>query len=79
MTVRELKRDQITELKQRMVYDEIYEAEGRDASYGELAEAETVPDEKVFEKYEGTEFSSDDFFCTARKYVQIRDARHRDN
>ena len=69
MTVRELNRDQITELKQRMVYDEIYEAEGRGASYGELAEAETVPDEKVFEKYEGTEFVEEDFWLTGSTTV----------
>lgn len=67
MTVRELNRDQLTELKQRMVDDEINETEGRSASYGELAEAGSVPDEKVFEQYEGIEFSNDDFFCTAGK------------
>lgn len=66
MTVHKLSRDQLTELKQRMIDDEIYEKEGRSASYGELAEAESVPDEKVFEKYEGVEFSNDDF-CTAGK------------
>ena len=67
MTVHELSRDQLTELKQRMIDDEIYEKEGRSASYGELAEAESISDEKVFEKYEGTEFVNDDFFCTAGK------------
>ena len=67
MTVHELSRDQLTELKQRMIDDEIYEKEGRGASYGELAEAESVHDEKVFEKYEGVEFSNDDFSCTAGK------------
>lgn len=67
MTVRQLNRDQLTELKQRMVSDEIYDTEGRTASYGELAEAESVPDEKVFERYEGIRFSNDDFFCTAGK------------
>lgn len=61
MTVRELSDDQLTELKQRMIDDEIYEKEGRGASYGELAEADSVPDEKVFEKYEDLEFSNDDF------------------
>ena len=66
MTVRELSRDRLTELKQRMIDDEIYEKEGRGASYGELADAESVPDEKVFEKYEGVEFSNDDF-CPAGK------------
>ena len=67
MTVRELNRDQLTELKQRMVDDEINETEGRSASYGELADAESIPDEKVFEHYAGTEFVEDDFFCTAGK------------
>ena len=66
MTVRQLNRDQLTELKQRMIDDEIYEKEGRGASYSELAEAESVPDEKVFEKYDGVEFSNDDF-CTEGK------------
>lgn len=66
MTVHELTSDQLMELKQRMVDDEIYEKEGRGASYSELANAESVPDEKVFEKYEGVEFSNDDF-CTAGK------------
>ena len=64
MTVYELSRDQLTELKQRMIDDEIYEKEGRGASYSELENAESIPDEKVFEKYEGAEFSNDDF-CTA--------------
>lgn len=66
MTIYELSRDQLTELKERMIDDEIYEKEGRNASHGELAEAESVPDEKVFEKYEGVEFSNDDF-CTTGK------------
>lgn len=64
----ELNRDQLTELKQRMVDDEISETEGRSASYGELANAESIPDEKVFERYDGIEFVEEDFFCTAGKY-----------
>lgn len=66
MTIYELSRDQLTELKERMIDDEIYEKEGRGTSYSELANAESVPDEKVFEKYEGVEFSNDDF-CTTGK------------
>ena len=65
MTVRELSDDQLVELKQRMVDDEIYEAEGRGASYGELAAAESIPDERVFELYDGVDFSNDDFLCSA--------------
>ena len=65
MTVRELSDDQLVELKQRMVDDEIYEVEGRGASYGELAAAESIPDDRVFELYDGVDFSNDDFLCTA--------------
>ena len=64
MTVRELSDDQLVELKQRMADDEIYETEGRGASYGELAAAESIPDERVFELYDGVDFSNDDFLCT---------------
>lgn len=67
MTVYELNRDQLTELKRRTVSNEIYDTEERTASYGELADAENIPDEKMFEKYKGIEFSNDDFFCTAGK------------
>ena len=66
MTVSELSRDQLTELKQRMIDDEIYEKEGRGASYSELENAESIPDEKVFEKYEGVEFSNDDFYTAGK-------------
>lgn len=66
MTVRELNRDQLTELKQRMVSDEIYESEGRTPSYGELADAENISDEKVFERYDGIEFVPDDFFTAGQ-------------
>ena len=66
MTDHEISRDQLTELKQRMIDDEIYEKEGRGASYSELENAESIPDEKVFEKYEGVEFSNDDFYTAGK-------------
>lgn len=66
MTIYELSRDQLTELKERMIDDEIYEKEGRGASYSELANAESIPDEKVFEKYEGVKFSNDDFYTAGK-------------
>lgn len=58
----ELNRGQLTELKQRMVDDEISETEGRSASYGELASAdELVTDEKIEEAFGSTEFVEEDF------------------
>ena len=79
MTVKQLNRDQLTELKKRMIDDEISETEGRSASYGELANAESIPDEKVFERYDGIEFVEEAFVCTTGKEeIQVCDARHRD-
>lgn len=60
MTVHELSRDQLIELKQHML------CEQGSPSYGELADAdELISDEKVFEEYCDTDFVKDDFFCTA--------------
>ena len=57
MHVRELNREQLTELKQRHLMDT-----ADSPSYGELAAAdELVPDEVIFERYEGTDFVEEDF------------------
>lgn len=66
MTVTELNKEQLTELKQAYLTNHMLEVEDREPSYGELAEADDiVPDELVFEYYDGTVFSNDDFACTA--------------
>lgn len=66
MTVKELSRDQLSELKQRYLDDKIQQEEGRTPYMGELANAdELVSDEAVFAAYEGVVFSCDDFVCTA--------------
>ena len=60
MSVEELNRDQLIELKQRYL-DEIYYG----ISYDQLASIDSiVPDEVVFNYYEGITFSEDDFFCS---------------
>lgn len=60
MTVHELTREQLIELKQDML------CEQGSPSYGELADAdELVSDETVFAEFDATKFSEDDFFCTA--------------
>lgn len=62
MTVHELTREQLIELKQHML------CEQGSPSYGELADAdELVSDETAFAEYDTTEFSEDDFFCTAEQ------------
>jgi hypothetical protein len=57
MNAHELNREQLTELKQAYMMDTV------DApSYGELAAAdELIPDEVIFERYEGTDFVEEDF------------------
>lgn len=61
MSVDELTRDQMVQLKQRMMTDE-YDERGETPSWGELAWAdETIPDERVREHYAGTNFTEDDF------------------
>lgn len=60
MTVHELTREQLIELKQHML------CEQGSPSYGELADAdELVSDESAFAEFDATDFSEDDFFCTA--------------
>lgn len=60
MTVYELNRDQLDELKQSYVCEKV-----DCPSYGELADAVDISDEVVQEYYADYEFTSDDFFCTA--------------
>lgn len=72
MNVRELTREQLTELKGNYLIDlanegRFAEAPGVDydfPSWGDMANAdEIVPDEVIFEEYGGTEFTEEDFFC----------------
>lgn len=60
--VKELTRDQLNELKQAYATQI---KEDSDMSYEELSNATNIPDDVIFEHYEGITFSNDDFFCTA--------------
>ena len=60
MSVHELNREQMVELKQAYICES---AEG--ASWLDMANADViVSDEEVAERYAGTDFCDDDFFCT---------------
>ena len=62
MTVRELNREQLIELKGRYIDDRNAE-NGDGTSYQGYAEADSiVSDDEIFAAYEGTEFVEDDFF-----------------
>lgn len=59
MTVRDLSRDQLDELKQ--VY--VTEMTGN-PSYMELADASNIPDGVIYRHYDGVHFVPDDFWCS---------------
>lgn len=62
MTVYDLNRDQLEELKTRYYADKV----GRDISYDEIYNIdELVSDSEIYEEYAGTDFVPDDFFCSA--------------
>ena len=65
MTLDELSAEQKLELKRRILEDR-NEHLGEGTSYGELANADELVDDEVLEaEYGGTEFSPDDFSCSA--------------
>ena len=63
MTIYDLNREQIIQVKQDYLTEHLYEVEGRGPSYGELVDADTiVPDWIILEAYACYDFSDDDFF-----------------
>lgn len=74
MEVRELNKEQMHELKERYLiqladegnFAEVLGVDYDAPSYGDMANADRiVPDDVVFHEYEGVDFVTDDFFCTA--------------
>ena len=62
MTVYQLNRDELVELKQRYYF----QLHNKDISYDEQAFIDKlVTDEEIYEEYKNTIFSSDDFFCNS--------------
>jgi len=62
-TVNDLEREQLIELKQQMLTES-----DTSVSWGELADADDlIPDEDVFSRFAGVEFSTDDFFSLTNK------------
>ena len=67
MTVRELSREQLNELKSAFYWQE----ETMHLVPENVLWAEDIPDETIFEYYAGTEFVEDDFFCSAENEVMF--------
>jgi hypothetical protein len=62
MTVRELNKDQLEELKQNYVFETM-----ENPSYGDLAESYSIADEVIYNYYDGVYFVNDDFCCSCGK------------
>ena len=62
MTVQELNREQLDELKVKYLFDR-FENYGMTPSYQDVAEATNIPDGLIFVEYDGIEFVEEDFFC----------------
>lgn len=58
MRVTELNRDELDELKQSYAGER-----NNNISYGELADALDIPDDVIFDHFDGIEFTENDFFC----------------
>ena len=74
MNVKELTREQLVELKQHYMaelvnegtFAEVMNRDYDEPSYSDLANAdEIISDDFIFEHYDGVDFVTDDFFCTA--------------
>ena len=64
LTVYDLTRNQLDELKAIYLDQHLQETCDECASYGEITStSEIVPDWLIFDTYAGTLFSPDDFFC----------------
>ncbi|MGN1217957.1 MAG: hypothetical protein ACI4TD_08270 [Phocaeicola sp.] len=71
MTVQELNRDQLIEIKESMLVERM-DAEGDWPSWDEIANADSlVSDEDVFEEYANTVFTEADFFCSYEQSMEI--------
>ena len=63
MTVKELSQEQLQQLKIRYLDELLQEEEGRNISYGEMANIdEIVSDKIIYDLYESTTFVDEDFF-----------------
>ncbi|MBQ3475843.1 MAG: hypothetical protein IJH20_06720 [Bacilli bacterium] len=63
MNVKELNKEQLQQLKIRYLDELLQEEEGRNISYGEMANIdEIVSDKIIYDLYESTTFVDEDFF-----------------
>ena len=63
MKVQELNKEQLQQIKVRYLDELLQEEEGRNISYGEIANIDDIVSDKImFDLYEHIEFVEEDFF-----------------
>lgn len=70
MSVKELNRNQLNELKQNYFYSDDYDEKITTSTGLPVLFAGDIPDQVIFDLFEGVDFVNDDFFCTAGKDEQ---------
>lgn len=65
MTVYELNNDELNELKETYAC-QLNETDN-DISYGELLDAHSIPDDVVYNHYDGINFTKEDFYCNCKE------------
>lgn len=63
MTVYDLNREQLDELKETY-FSQLIDTGDRDEILGNVTCSENIPDEVIFNHYDGISFTSEDFFCS---------------
>ena len=81
MTVYDLNREQLNELKQSYLCQLVDTGDIDEIAYGDLIESENIPDEIIFDHYNGITFTEDDFFCSCDtnkdyKYYEVTFRSH---
>lgn len=66
MTVRELSREQLAELKSNYFWSDDYNPKIVTESGLPVLFPGDIPDKIIFAIYDGTDFVNDDFFCTCK-------------
>lgn len=69
MSVQELNREQLDELKQAYYVELSDSGEADDVLEGiGFLNTDEIPDDIIFNHYDGVDFVSDDFFCSCGQY-----------
>ena len=67
MNVTELNKEQLNELKNSYFYNTVDEEDYPGEILGDIQTPDDIPDDVIFNYYDGFTFTTDDFFCTTEQ------------